>query len=72
MFNRSARENILYGKPDASEAEVIEAAKRAEAHEFIIGMEDHRGRKGYDAHLGERGVKLPVVSDRGSRLRGQS
>ena len=58
MFNRSARENILYGNPDASEAEVIEAAKRAEAHEFIIGMEDHRGRKGYDAHLGERGVKL--------------
>ena len=58
MFNRSARENILYGKPDSSEAEMIDAAKRAEAHEFITGLEDHRGRQGYEAHLGERGVKL--------------
>lgn len=58
MFNRSARENIAYGNPDATEAEVIAAAKRAEAHDFILGMEDHEGRKGYDAHLGERGVKL--------------
>ncbi len=58
MFNRSARDNILYGRPAASEAEMIEAAKRAEAHEFILGLEDHKGRKGYDAHLGERGVKL--------------
>ncbi|MDD9923374.1 MAG: ABC transporter ATP-binding protein, partial [Boseongicola sp.] len=58
MFNRSARDNILYGNPGASEAEMIEAAKRAEAHEFILGLEDHKGRKGYDAHLGERGVKL--------------
>ena len=58
MFNRSARENILYGKPDATEAEVIAAAKRAEAHEFILGLRDHRGREGYEAHLGERGVKL--------------
>ncbi|WP_425092392.1 ABC transporter ATP-binding protein [Tropicimonas sp. S265A] len=58
MFNRSARENILYGKPDATEAEMIEAAKRAEAHEFILGLKDHMGREGYDAHLGERGVKL--------------
>lgn len=58
MFNRSARENILYGKPDASEAELIAAAQKAEAHEFILGLEDHKGRKGYEAHLGERGVKL--------------
>lgn len=58
MFNRSAHENILYGNPDASEADVIDAAKRAEAHDFIVEMEDHMGRKGYEAHLGERGVKL--------------
>ena len=58
MFNRSARENILYGRPDATEAEMIAAAKAAEAHEFIIGLEDHTGKKGYDAALGERGVKL--------------
>ncbi len=58
MFNRSARENILYGRPDATEAEMIEAATKAEAHEFILGLQDAQGRKGYDAHLGERGVKL--------------
>lgn len=58
MFNRSARENILYGRPDASNEDMIAAAKRAEAHEFIESLEDHKGRQGYDAHLGERGVKL--------------
>ena len=58
MFNRSARDNILYGRPDASEAEMLAAAQRAEAHEFIQDLEDHTGRKAYDAHLGERGVKL--------------
>ncbi|MEM6636874.1 MAG: ABC transporter ATP-binding protein [Pseudomonadota bacterium] len=58
MFNRSARENILYGKPGASDEEMIAATRRAEAHEFIGGLKDHRGRTGYDAHLGERGVKL--------------
>ncbi len=58
MFNRSARENILYGRPDATDDELIEAATKAEAHEFILGLEDAQGRKGYDAHLGERGVKL--------------
>lgn len=58
MFNRSARENILYGRPDATEEEMISAAKKAEAHTFILQLEDHKGRKGYDAHLGERGVKL--------------
>ncbi|MBB94746.1 MAG: multidrug ABC transporter ATP-binding protein [Rhodobacteraceae bacterium] len=58
MFNRSARDNILYGRPDATEEEMIAAAQKAEAHEFILGLKDHRGRTGYDAHLGERGVKL--------------
>jgi ATP-binding cassette subfamily B protein len=58
MFNRSARDNILYGRPGASMEDVIWAAKRAEAHGFIEGLQDHKGRKGYDAHLGERGVKL--------------
>lgn len=58
MFNRSARDNILYGQPDASEEDMIAAANQAEAHEFILALEDHKGRTGYDAHLGERGVKL--------------
>jgi len=58
MFNRSARDNILYGRPVASEADMIRAAEQAEAHVFIQDLQDHRGRTGYDAHLGERGVKL--------------
>jgi ATP-binding cassette, subfamily B, bacterial len=58
MFNRSARENIRYGKPDATDAEVFEAARRAEAHDFILGLRDWKARTGYAAHLGERGVKL--------------
>ncbi|WP_424980049.1 ABC transporter ATP-binding protein [Leisingera sp. S232] len=58
MFNRSARENIMYGRPSASEDEMITAAKKAEAHEFILSLQDGQGRTGYDAHLGERGVKL--------------
>ncbi len=58
MFNRSARENLLYGRPEATDAEMIAAARRAEAHEFIIGLKDFKGREGYDAHLGERGVRL--------------
>ena len=58
MFNRTALENILYGKPDASEEEVVDAAKKAGAHEFISSLMDNRGRQGYDAYLGERGVKL--------------
>ena len=58
MFNRSARDNILYGRPDATEAELLTAAEAAEADHFIRQMEDHQGRKGYDAYLGERGVKL--------------
>jgi len=58
MFNRSARDNILYGRPDATEEELIFAAKQAEAHDFITQLSDHKGRRGYEAHLGERGVKL--------------
>ncbi len=58
MFNRTARENILYGKPDACEEEIFDAAKKAGAHEFITSLVDNRGRQGYDAYLGERGVKL--------------
>ncbi len=58
MFNRSARENILYGRHEASEAEMIAAAEAAEAHGFIANLRDAKGREGYDAHLGERGVKL--------------
>ena len=58
MFNRSAHDNIKYGKPDATQAEIKAAATQAEAHEFIGHLQDHKGRTGYDAHLGERGVKL--------------
>jgi ATP-binding cassette subfamily B protein len=58
MFNRSARDNIKYGKPDATQDEIEAAAKQAEAHDFILTLKDHKGRTGYDAHLGERGVKL--------------
>ncbi|MDO5527829.1 MAG: ABC transporter ATP-binding protein [Paracoccus sp. (in: a-proteobacteria)] len=58
MFNRSARANIAYGAPGASEAEIFAAARAAKAHDFILAMEDSAGRRGYDAHLGERGVKL--------------
>jgi ATP-binding cassette subfamily B protein len=58
MFNRSALDNIRYGRPDATEQDVIAAAKSAEAHEFILQLADFRGRQGYGAYLGERGVKL--------------
>ena len=58
MFNRSALDNILYGRPDASREAIIAAARAAEAHEFIIDLEDGKGRTGYEAYLGERGVKL--------------
>ena len=58
LMHRSVRANILYGKPDATEAEMITAAKRAEAHDFILELQDPKGRNGYDAHVGERGVKL--------------
>ncbi|MCG3201765.1 MAG: Vitamin B12 import ATP-binding protein BtuD [Gammaproteobacteria bacterium] len=58
LLHRSVRENILYGRPGATDAEMIAAARRAEAHDFITGLSDPRGRTGYDAHVGERGVKL--------------
>ncbi|MEL6839598.1 MAG: ABC transporter ATP-binding protein [Pseudomonadota bacterium] len=58
MFNRSAFDNIRYGNPDASRDDIEAAARQAEAHEFIVSLKDHKGREGYDAHLGERGVKL--------------
>ncbi|MBK8866064.1 MAG: ABC transporter ATP-binding protein [Betaproteobacteria bacterium] len=58
LLHRSVRDNIVYGRPDASEAEMLRAAERAEAHDFILGLADQKGRKGYDAHVGERGVKL--------------
>ncbi len=58
LLHRSVRENILYGRPDASEAEMIAAAKQAEAHDFITTLTDPIGNVGYDAQVGERGVKL--------------
>jgi ATP-binding cassette subfamily B protein len=58
MFNRSAMDNIRYGRPEATDEEVFQAAREAEAHTFIQDLEDHKGRTGYHAHLGERGVKL--------------
>ncbi|WP_300071295.1 ABC transporter ATP-binding protein [uncultured Ruegeria sp.] len=58
LLHRSVRDNILYGRPDATELQMITAAKQAEAHEFILDLQDPEGRTGYDAHVGERGVKL--------------
>jgi ATP-binding cassette, subfamily B, multidrug efflux pump len=58
LLHRSIRDNIGYGRPEATEAEIVAAAKQAQAHEFILELEDWRGRRGYDAHVGERGVKL--------------
>jgi ATP-binding cassette subfamily B multidrug efflux pump len=58
LLHRSVRENIKYGRPEATDQEMIEAAHRAEAHEFILELQDPEGRSGYDAHVGERGVKL--------------
>ena len=58
LLHRSIRDNIRYGRPQATQAMIEDAARRAEAHEFILGLEDWHGRSGYDAHVGERGVKL--------------
>jgi ATP-binding cassette subfamily B multidrug efflux pump len=58
LLHRSVRDNIRYGRTDATEEEVIAAAKQAEAHEFILDLADAEGREGYDAQVGERGVKL--------------
>jgi ATP-binding cassette, subfamily B, multidrug efflux pump len=58
LLHRSVRENILYGRPDADDEAMVAAARRAQAHDFILGLTDPKGRSGYDAHVGERGVKL--------------
>ena len=58
LLHRSVRENILYGRPDAGEEAMVAAAKKVAAHDFIPDLADPAGRAGYDAHVGERGVKL--------------
>ena len=58
LLHRSVRDNILYGRPDAGDTDMVLAAQRAEAHDFVQGLTDPKGRTGYDAHVGERGVKL--------------
>jgi ATP-binding cassette subfamily B multidrug efflux pump len=58
LLHRSVSDNIRYGRPDAGDADMVAAAKRAEAHDFIVAQSDAMGRAGYDAHVGERGVKL--------------
>ncbi len=58
LLHRSVRDNILYGRNDATEAEMLAAAEQAQAHEFILDLADPEGREGYDAQVGERGVKL--------------
>ncbi|MDX8447860.1 ABC transporter ATP-binding protein [Mesorhizobium captivum] len=58
LFHRSLRDNIKLGMPDATDAEVLTAARKAEAHDFIMGLRDNRDRTGYEAYVGERGVKL--------------
>lgn len=58
LLHRSIRDNLLYGRPDASEAELLDAVRKARADEFIPGLSDGEGRRGFDAHAGERGVKL--------------
>jgi ATP-binding cassette subfamily B multidrug efflux pump len=58
LLHRSIRDNLRYAKPDATEKEIVAAAKKAEAHDFILDLQDPKGRRGYDAHVGERGVKL--------------
>ncbi|MGA8863103.1 MAG: ABC transporter ATP-binding protein [Gallionella sp.] len=58
LLHRSIADNIRYGRPQASQAEVEAAARKAQAHDFILGLHDWNGRTGYDAHVGERGVKL--------------
>ncbi len=58
LLHRSIAANIRYSRPGASDAQVEVAARKAQAHEFIVGLQDWKGRKGYEAHVGERGVKL--------------
>ena len=58
LLHRSVRDNIVYGRPNATDEEMMQAAERAEAADFIPNLSDAKGRRGYDAHVGERGVKL--------------
>lgn len=58
LLHRSIRDNILFGRPDASDAQLLAASEKAQADEFIANLVDQRGRRGFDAHVGERGVKL--------------
>ena len=58
LLHRSVRDNIVYGRPDATDEDMVHAAKRAEAHDFVQRLTDPKGRTAYDAHVGERGVKL--------------
>jgi ATP-binding cassette, subfamily B, multidrug efflux pump len=58
LLHRSVADNIRYGRPDATRAEIVEAARQAHADEFILRLKDPKGREGYEAHVGERGVKL--------------
>src|SRR6185437_10885048 len=58
LLHRSVRENIVYGRREATDAQMIEAAEQARVHDVIVGLSDPKGRSGYDAHVGERGVKL--------------
>jgi ATP-binding cassette subfamily B multidrug efflux pump len=58
LLHRSIRENIAYGRPESAEEEIVRAARLAHAHDFIVDLEDEKGRRGYDARVGERGVKL--------------
>ena len=58
LLHRSIKENIAYGRPESTMAEIIKAAKIAECHDFIMQLKDQHGRTGYDSHVGERGVKL--------------
>ncbi len=58
LLHRSVRDNILYGRPDATEEMMLRAAERAEVADFVATLSDRNGRRGFDAHVGERGVKL--------------
>jgi len=58
LLHRSVRENIMFGKPEATEEQMVNAAMKAQAHQFILNLRDSEGRRGYDAHVGERGVTL--------------
>ncbi len=58
LLHRSVRENIMFGRPEATEEEMVVAARKAQAHDFILSLRDNVGRRGYDAHVGERGVTL--------------